>query len=572
MIGALAYLAGRSARNRLARQLRRLRTPRYFIAIVLGLLYLWAIVEQQRAARSGADPSSAGWVELLAALGVAGAAAWAWVFGSERRVLAFSPADVTFLFAGPVTRRGLVSYKLVRAQLAVLFNVVVWTLLLSREAFGASAWLRAASLWVLLTTLSLHRLGASFVRSGLKQHGSTGLRRGVVPLLAAGSGIAVLGWALWSEASGLTAALRDGDAEAFLAVLTAVGLQPPLKWLVVPFQLMVRPLTAPTVDAWAHAIGPAMGILALHFLWVIRSDAAFEESAIEHTMARALREMPEKRTRKAPARVARRQVLRLRPTGWPAGAILWKNLVSVGRVRPVRGLVITGLAAGAALALLSFGSGTSAAETIGSLALIWAVLMLFVGPQWIRNDLRADLPSFDLLRSYPVRGRSVIAAEVAGSALVLTAIQLGLLAIAYLAFMGNNRMLLTLEERSLVLLAAAVYLPPVNYLAMLIQNGGALLFPAWVRSGPERAGGVEELGQNMVLIVAHAGLLTMLIAVPMAAAGGIFFVLRPAIGGWAEIPGGAVAVSILVFEARVIVGWLGRVLEGTDPTAVAAGS
>ena len=514
-------------------------------------------------------------MELIAALGVAGAVAWTWVFGSERRVLAFSPADVTFLFAGPVTRRGLVSYKLVRSQLTVLFNVLFWTLLLSREAFGASPWLRVVSLWVLLTTLSLHRLGASFVRSGLKQHGGAGLRRGVLPLLIAGFGIAVLGWALWREAGGLTAALHVGDADAFLAVLTAAVRQPPLQWLVVPFQLTVRPLTAPSVEAWAHAIGPAMGILALHFFWVVRSDAAFEEAAVAYTMARVRRELPGERARTALATSARRglpPLLRLQPTGWPAGAIFWKSLVSVVRVRPVRGLLITGLAAGAALALLSFGSGTPVAEIIGALALIWAVLMLLVGPQWIRNDLRDDMPSFDLLRSYPVRGRSVIAAEVAGSALVLTAIQLGLLAFAYLAFLGNNDMLLTLQERSLVLLAAAVYLPPVNYLSMLIQNGGALFFPAWVRSGPERAGGVEALGQNMVLIVAHAGLLAILITVPLAAAAGVHLVLQPAIGGWAEVPGGVTAVAILVFESWMIVGWLGGVLDGTDPAAVAVGS
>jgi len=573
VIGAFVYLAGRSTRNRLSRQLRRLRTPRYFVAILFGLLYLWAIVEQQGAARSGADSGSAAWVERIAALGVAGAVAWTWVFGSERRVLAFSPADVTFLFAGPVTRRGLVSYKIIRFQLTVLFNVLFWTVLFSREAFGVSPWLRAVSLWTLLTTLSLHRLGASFVRGGLQQHGGTGLRSGMLPLLVAGSGIAVLGWGLWNEAGGLTVALHEGNADAFLAVLTGALRRPPLQWLVTPFQLMVRPLTAPSVTAWAHAIGPAMGILALHFFWVIRSDAAFEEAALAHTLARA--QLPEERRRTALTQSARRglsPLMRLRPTGWPAGAIFWKSLISVLRVRPVRGLTFTGLTVGGAVALLSFSSGTSVAEVLGALALIWAVLMLLIGPQWIRNDLRDDLPNFDLLRSYPVRGRSLIAAEVAGSALVLTAIQLGLLAFAYLAFLGNGDIPLTLEERSLALLAAVVCLPPVNYLAMLIQNGGALLFPAWVRSGPERPGGVEALGQNMVLIVAHAGLLAALIAVPMAAASGIYLILRPVIGGWAEFAGAVAAIPVLVFEARMILGWLGGVLERTDPPAVAIGS
>src|SRR5262249_28974576 len=105
MIGALVYLASRSTQNRLSRQLRRLRTPRYFIAFAPGLLYLYAIIEQQRSARSDASPESERWVDLVVTVGVACAAAWSWIFGSERRVLAFSPADVTFLFPGPVTRR-----------------------------------------------------------------------------------------------------------------------------------------------------------------------------------------------------------------------------------------------------------------------------------------------------------------------------------------------------------------------------------------------------------------------------------------------------------------------------------
>ena len=99
------------------------------------------------------------WLELLGALGVIGAVLWGWVFGVERRVLAFTPAEVTFLFSGPVTRRGLVQYKLLRNQLLILFNSLLWTLILARERFGASPWLRAISIWVLLTTISFHRLG-----------------------------------------------------------------------------------------------------------------------------------------------------------------------------------------------------------------------------------------------------------------------------------------------------------------------------------------------------------------------------------------------------------------------------
>ncbi len=571
MIDALTYLASRSIQNRLSRQIRRLRTPRYFIAVVLGLLYLYAILEQQRSARDGASPESARWVDLVVTIGVACAAAWAWIFGSERRVLAFSPADVTFLFPGPVTRRGLVSYKLLRAQLVVLFNTLLWTLLLSREEFGGSAWLRALSLWVLLTTLSMHRIGASFVRSSLIEHGTTGLRFRIVSLVPAITGITVLVWTLWRAVPGLLTAVRGGGPDNLFAVLTAVTNQPPLAWILLPVGLVVRPLTAPTSAAWLAALGPALGILALHIVWVIRSDAAFEEAALEHTLARARRETSAVGSRADSSRFAVRRLprwLHLQPTGWPAGAILWKNLVAVFRTRPVRRVLAASLAAGMVSALLSFGSGASVSDLAGSLALIWSVLMLFLGPQWIRNDLRTDLARFDLLRSYPIPGASLVAAEVAGSAIVITAIQLGLLAFAYLAFLGDENSPLTLSERSLTLLAAAVYLPPVNYLGMLIQNGGALLFPAWVRSGPERAGGVEALGQNMLLIIIHAATLAVLIAVPAASAVGLHALLYPAIGGWADVFGAGLAISLMVLEARVMVKRLGVTVERTDLVAM----
>src|SRR5262249_5706223 len=161
---------------------------------------------------------------------------------------------------------------------------------------------------------------------------------------------------------------------------------------------------------------------------------------------------------------------------------------------------------------------------------------------WIRNDLRGDLPKFDLLRSYPISGPSLVAAEVGASTIVITAIQLGLLSFAYLAFMGDEGSFLSRHERSLALMAAAVHLPPLNYLSMLIQNGGAILFPAWVRSGPERAGGVEALGQNMLLIIAHVILLALLAAVPAACAFSLHVVLQPLVGGWADVVGAVMAV------------------------------
>ena len=77
MNGAYAYLVVRSLRNRLARQLARLRRPRYLLALLLGLTYLYLVVVHQRPAPAtpSLDPSRR--AELLLASGVVFVVLWA---------------------------------------------------------------------------------------------------------------------------------------------------------------------------------------------------------------------------------------------------------------------------------------------------------------------------------------------------------------------------------------------------------------------------------------------------------------------------------------------------------------
>jgi hypothetical protein len=237
----------------------------------------------------------------------------------------------------------------------------------------------------------------------------------------------------------------------------------------------------------------------------------------------------------------------------------------------VRNAAIALGGAGAIAAVLSFDPEGTLAEIAGWLAASWAGITIVIGPQWVRNDLRGDLLKLDLLRSYPLRGWSVVIAEVAASTLMLTAIQLSLLVIAYLAFLGNQTMMPDLEERTLLLLIAVVYLPGINLLGMLIQNAAALLYPAWVRLGTGRPGGVEALGQNLLMMVAFVMLLALTLALPAALAGGSFLLLRPLLEGWAALPATVLALGTMAFEAALIVEWLGGIFERTDSAAAGIG-
>jgi hypothetical protein len=567
MIGVFGYLVWRTAHNRIARQLRHLRSPRYLAALLLGTAYLWFLILGQRPAGAAGEMPDLRALELVGALALMGAVAWGWVFGVERRVLAFTPAEVTFLFSGPVSRRGLIQFKLLRSQLLILFNALLWTLILSRERFGVSAWLRAVSIWMVLTTLSFHRLGASFVRTSLSEHGRLGLRHRVVSLVVLGAVLIALTWSIADALPQIAAAGAD-DPRSFLAAMAEAAQGPLPSALTYPFRAMVRPLTAYTFAEWLSAMGPALVLLLLHYVWVVRADSAFEEAAVELSLRRA-QALAGRRAGGVPGASMGRKVtaplFRLAPVGWPAGAILWKNLIAVTRTRRIRNAALALGGLGIVVAFLSFDPEGTLAEIAGWLAASWAGITVVTGPQYVRNDLRSDLLKLDLLRSYPLRGWSVVIAEAAASTLMLTGIQLALLAIAYLAFLGNQSMVPDLEERTLLLGAAVVFLPAINLLGMLIQNGAALLYPAWVRLGSGRSGGVEALGQNLLMMIAFVALLSLALVLPVAIAGGAFVLLRGILSSWAAVPAAILGLGIVAFEAALIVEWLGGVFERTDP-------
>ena len=179
---------------------------------------------------------------------------------------------------------------------------------------------------------------------------------------------------------------------------------------------------------------------------------------------------------------AARAPFTLSPVGNPAIAVFWKNLISVGHNVSTRVFLIVLWAAIASAGILRSQGSANVQFVIFVLASMLSGMSLISGPQMLRNDLRQDLPAADLLKTYPMAGWRIVLGELLAPVAILAAGQWILLTIAFVTFppqLVAKSHIVTFQLRFGIALAAAVVLPFVDLIAMLIPNASALLFPAW---------------------------------------------------------------------------------------------
>jgi ABC-2 type transport system permease protein len=616
---AFVYLSARTLRNRALAQVRRLRSPRYVIAVAVACGYLLLLlyrpggspVELPTGVARGSPGGTDAGLELLSACALALFTAKWWLLGSANSALAFTPAEVQLLFPAPLRRRTLVLYKIGRSQLALLISALLITVLARRAGSPLPSVLRVVSLWVLFCTIALHQMAAALVRAGAAQRGR-GLRRNIVPLVVVGSGLVLLAWIAlraWPGARGI------GDLPAALGRVSMAFRSPPASDLLAPFRLALAPSYAETAHVWLVALGPALALLAIHVIWVLRADYVFEDAAVEASARRAAH-LAALRARAAGAAVPtprmvdtisgsmaavrldrpppslvrpRHTPFPLDPTGDPAVALLWKNIIALVRGTRLRTVLLVSVILGTTmLAARELGVPTPSGRgggfvLLGTMAFVAAILLIVLGPLAVRNDLRQDLLHIDMLRTYPLRGSVLVFAEIASSTLVLTLIQWMLLGVSYV-FLANAPADAGIEPLSLVsatfpgnlttLAIAIVVLPVINGASFFVQNAAALLFPDWVRLGTGSVGGLEVIGQRLLGFGASLLALTAILAPAALVAAGVLMISQNSAMPSPAALFVAVASGIIVgaTEIFVAVQWLGYRFERTDAAAVTPGN
>ena len=588
MFSALLYLQFQTLKNRLWERLRRLRRPRYLFGALAGGFYLVMVFGRPffsaRHNYGGARyPSSAllpevpGSVwEFAAALALAILAVLAWLVPHERAALVFTEAEIAFLFPAPIRRQTLIHYKLIRSQVAVLFTVFFLTLFTRWSGGGlGGSLMRAAGWWILLSTINLHLIGASFARTLLLEHGISAWRRRGLILVGL---LAVVGGAVWWT-RGQVPPLGPGDIDSLGAlsryVQTVAGTAPAY-WLLLPFRVVVRPFLASSdVGTFGAAVWPALLLLGLHYLWVVRSDVAFEEASIAVSQRHAMRVAAMRSGNWQNARPARkrRAPFRLAPTGPPAVAILWKNLLGAGQFFNAR--LAIAVIAWSAIMGTTFGSIGGGKPTwpflAGMMCVVLVGVTLLTGPQFIRQDFRRDLAVADLLKIYPMRGWQVALGELLAPAVILTVIQWVLILLATTLLSGSD--LLPVRARWPIAfgIALAVICPTFNLVSLLIPNAAALLLPAWFASSntpgaTANSRGIEVMGQRLLFLLAQMVALTLaLLPAGLAFFLVYYFAARPFLPEIVAIPLSA-CVAALVFAGEAVGGiaLLGNWFESYD--------
>ena len=576
MIAAALYLTGRSLVNATRRRVARLRQPKYLIGLVVGGLYFyWFFFRPRRGAGLGAIASPGG---EIVAVGLVGALVLLkWLFGSAETPFTFSLAETQYLFTAPLTRRQVIDFKLVRSQLPLFISAVLSALVFSSGQVTGLRVFRVVGLWLVYSTLQLHYAGASLVWASLTQHGVTGLRRRLGALLGLASLSALVWWSLRRALPGIVAAFQDGSTQGY-AALTSVMHSGALAVLLWPLEALVAPLLATSPALFASRLPAALLVLAVHYVWVVRSTLAFEEAAVEHAAKVARRIEAARQARWGERTLRARQAtglirLRLAATGAPAGAVLWKNAVGATRDLSQRALVlVVVLVIGGAMA---FANGPlRALDLVAVMLLALGAVALVLGPVAARCDLRQDLEMLDVLKGYPVHGREMVGGEVAAPVMLIGLVVWSCLLGAFAATAARpGPELPPLGDRLALLLAALPATAAVLLVLVLVQNAAVLLFPAWIGVGRDRAVGLEATGQR-ILMTAGSMIALIVALVPAVLAGGITGVAAHAAGlstVWALPLGSLVGSGVVGFEGALAVHFLGGVFDRIDPAAAGTG-
>jgi ABC-2 type transport system permease protein len=564
VIHPFLFVTVRSFRNRIVSRLQRLRNVRYLLSFLVGIGYMWFagwrhLFVERSPLRHGGFAASAFTVDLAAVL-VLFMMILAWALPKQSAGLAFSEAEIQFLFPAPITRRQLLIYKILRAQPQVFISAAVMTLLMFRGS-------KFIGVWACFIALSIYFMLVALGRARLKVLGAGILVR--LPVIAAvAAGVSYLLW-------------RSVDREPFRGVWAKLrpGRLPELPALVhgpvadailfVPrfFGRAVLPASIPQLLA---SCGILLAAALLFFELAARMNIAVEEASVHASERWAAR-----RARLSEQGVGKQVTFPRIPPPFriPAGArpevaIYWKNVTAGLRISSPYLLIM------AILALYCLGQSFYISELVvrtmlAGVVLFVAAIFPLLGSSAFAQDMRLDLSRIELLKSYPISGERLVAAEIAGPLTFVAAVELMLLSVAAIIFHAAELPATLGFFASPELVVIALMLAtPVCAAQLLIRNAVPILLPGWAMRAPDEQRGFNVIGQRLLMMAGNLiVLLFMLLPAACIMGPGLLAAKYWFHGSMPVVALTTVlAAALLCFEVWLGIRFLGRQFEKIDVT------
>jgi ABC-2 type transport system permease protein len=571
ILQAFCFYTYNSWKNAIVMRFRRLRQPKYLFGAIVGFLYFYFFVFMRAGSRRHGTAVWNPTADTIALMHTGATVVLfvlfllAWIFPRERAALVFTEAEIAFLFPAPIGRRTLINFKLLRTQLVILISAIMFAIF-GRSWVSINPVIRILGWWIVLATMGLHSLGSSFAVTRLTERGLTTWKRRVVVLLIVAIGVGVFGYYTWSTAPafpGTAANMNPSELQQYFLQLFSTGA---LYWLLLPFRVLLAPFFSTNWADFGVAIVPALVIFGVHYWWVMSANVAFEEASIELSRKNAEKVAAMRAGQwgvQKPTK-AKRSPFNLGTDGSPSIAILWKNLISSGQIFTRRfWFVIIWLVVVTAMVSKGHMAWSFALTTFSAM---FTVMSLFIGPQMVRLDLRQDLPMIDVLKTLPMRGWQVVLGEVLAPAIILACVQWVLLA-TFLAASPDRfgALAFPFAMKLGCCVGAAIVLPFLDLIAVLLQNTGVVLLPAWFQFDKTAPRGIETMGQQLILMVGQVLALTLCLIPAALAFGLILFLTHFALPFEIGIVLGALAVAVVMcVEVAIAVRLLGGVFERFD--------
>jgi ABC-2 type transport system permease protein len=545
-IGALAYIAATSAKNRVVGGIKRLRNARYLLStLAAGAYYYYFMFHRTAMIRGprhtttfvGLPPNELGLQIASAMVFLLLVVPWGWP--TDKGGTEFTEAEVQFLFPAPLRRWQLLLYKFFRSQLQLLFSTVMMMIFVARGG-------NVVGMWLFMGAVTLYMTMVGQLRARLRRIGIGPITRGVVVLAF----LAVVLW--WFTHHGF---LHAPGIAALLALprLLASALMPHIA-------LSTRILGAAAL----------IGVGIVSFLIAAAANVSFEEGSLELAQRKS-RRAEGVRLRHSGQWVAFKRLpppFRLGDRGAPEIAIYWKNLIASLRIGAP--IMLAFLGPMIILSAETFFYPDVVGDVAGAVFVATACILPLLGSRAFAQDLRLDINRMDFLKTFPVSTDRLVAAELAAPLTVSAALELILLTFTAV-FFATHASTLSLARfvNANTLTIAFLFAIPLCALQLILGNAAVLLFPAWTLRSKEEPRGFLMIGQRLIVMVGNLILLCTAILpagvllVPALIVAHRFFVGSPAFMAIVTMPSVAVLVAEVWIGVKLLAGWF----ETFDPSS-----